>query len=93
MTYGLQVTPTDDPFVRLAGRAATDSSEIFVSGPYMVDMVPILRYLPKWFPGASFQRKAESSRELVRQVLNQPFIAAQKKVCSVLVVFVQSTTY
>ena len=32
-----------------------------------------VKYLPKWFPGAKFQREAEMWRPFVYAMLNEPF--------------------
>ena len=32
-----------------------------------------VRYLPKWFPGASFHREAEAYRKVLNDMVNVPF--------------------
>jgi len=38
---------------------------ILEPGAYIVDTLPFLRYLPDWFPGASFKRTAKEWRALI----------------------------
>ncbi|KAI0367633.1 O-methylsterigmatocystin oxidoreductase [Pilatotrama ljubarskyi] len=56
--YGLKVAEQDDPFVSLAEKVATTFSTIVVPGRYLVELIPWLRYLPAWLPGARFKRDA-----------------------------------
>jgi len=56
--YGLHVKPKDDPYAALVETAASGIVESLTPGAFMVDLLPILRFIPKWFPGASFKRKA-----------------------------------
>ncbi|TFK33693.1 cytochrome P450, partial [Crucibulum laeve] len=51
ITYGIKVQPSNDPFINLAERAMTGISESLVAGAFLVDTIPILKYVPEWFPG------------------------------------------
>jgi hypothetical protein len=70
-TYGMTVKPSEDPYVKLAEDMVRD---IFVAlgERHFVDLFPVLKYVPKWFPGAGFQRFAVESRKLVERVLEEP---------------------
>jgi hypothetical protein len=49
-------------------------------GMYLVDYLPVLKYVPPWMPGASFKRQAREWRRLSRKMLDSPFrIVKQKK--------------
>ena len=48
-----------------------------VPGAFLVDALPILKYVPSWFPGAGFQRKAREWKQLTRDMYCAPFQAAQ----------------
>lgn len=54
--------------------------QTFVPGTYIVDHLPWLQYVPKWFPGASFQRDAEEYRELMRKLREVPFEMAEREI-------------
>jgi hypothetical protein len=43
-----------------------------------VDILPILKYVPDWFPGAKFQRKVAMMREHSAKIRNAPFAATKK---------------
>jgi hypothetical protein len=62
MTYGLDVLPTNDPNLNIARLAAQTTNEVLMVGSSTVDMLPMMRYLPSWFPGAGFQKVAAKAR-------------------------------
>ncbi|KAI9068980.1 cytochrome P450 [Trametes sanguinea] len=73
VTYGHQVKSIDDPYVVLA-EAVREHAESR-PGVEVVDMLPIrkFKYLPAWFPGASFQREAAIARDLSFRMRTEPF--------------------
>jgi hypothetical protein len=50
----------------------------------MPDIIPsrccVVRYLPRWFPGAGFKRHAEYVRKEVARCDNEPFVWAKDKI-------------
>lgn len=48
-------------------------------GAYLVDLLPVLKYVPEWFPGASFQTVGRKGRELSEELQNKPFAWAMKQ--------------
>jgi hypothetical protein len=48
-------------------------------GAYLVDLLPILKYVPEWVPGASFQKVAREGRELSEELQKKPFAWAVKQ--------------
>jgi hypothetical protein len=56
--YGADVKPENDPLVELGERGLNILSLIARPDAYLVDAIPILKYVPKWFPGATFKRDA-----------------------------------
>src|SRR5882762_3522926 len=51
MTYSIQVQPYNDPYIKIAEDAIGSISELLIPGAFLVDIIPILRYVPEWFPG------------------------------------------
>ncbi|KAJ7106241.1 cytochrome P450 [Mycena epipterygia] len=78
MAYGINVLPSNDPYVTLADKAIHSLSVAFVKG-YLVDVFPALKYVPKWFPGAEFKRKAETWKKLARAMLEVPFAETKRQ--------------
>ena len=64
-------------------RAAEDTMDcfntVFRPGRYLVQILPWLRYVPAWVPGAGFQRDFARWRPVVREVLDGPWAAAKEK--------------
>ena len=55
MTYSINVHPYNDPYIKLAEEAVGAAAELSIPGAFLVDIIPILKYVPEWFPGARFQ--------------------------------------
>ncbi|KAJ3837356.1 cytochrome P450 [Lentinula raphanica] len=59
IAYGYQVTGNDDYFVTKAEESMRVASLAGAPGKWLVDSLPILRFLPEWFPGAGFKLQAK----------------------------------
>ncbi|OBZ65325.1 O-methylsterigmatocystin oxidoreductase [Grifola frondosa] len=79
ITYGIEVTGTDDEYAIIAGKAA-DTMEHLISGSHLVDMIPLLRYVPAWFPGAKFQKNIAKWRKDVVALREVPYATAKAAV-------------
>lgn len=42
-------------------------------GQLMVDLIPALRHVPEWMPGAGWKREIARIRKLAAKVVNVPF--------------------
>ncbi|KAJ7168337.1 cytochrome P450 [Mycena crocata] len=82
VAYGIDVLPANDPYVALADKAVEGLVTAMVPGRFLVDSLPFLKYVPAWFPGAGFQRKANEWRGLARGMLEKPFAEAKQKIAS-----------
>ncbi|KAF7368570.1 Cytochrome P450 [Mycena venus] len=71
VAYGIDVLPSDDPYVTLAHKAVQTFSIASVPGVYLVNTFPILKHIPRWFPGAGFKRQAEEWLKLSRGIKHQ----------------------
>ncbi|PSS35616.1 hypothetical protein PHLCEN_2v1439 [Hermanssonia centrifuga] len=73
MSYGYEVQEKDDPIVDLVD-IATEQFSLFTSpGAFLVDVFPMLRYVPAWFPGAGSQRLAVSWRKTIHDMADIPY--------------------
>ena len=77
--YGITVKESDDPYISMAEIAVTGASEAAVPGAFLVELFPILKYVPSWFPGAGFQKKATLVREATNIMVEQPFRLVQEQ--------------
>ncbi|KAF9463430.1 cytochrome P450 [Collybia nuda] len=56
ITHGYETQENNDPLVDLADTVMEQFSEATIPGAFMVDIIPALRYIPSWFPGAGFKK-------------------------------------
>ncbi|KAI0061729.1 cytochrome P450 [Artomyces pyxidatus] len=80
VTYGYQVLPKDDPYVKLA-EAVRDHDEN-IPGGNLVDIFPILKFVPSWFPGAAYKRAAMYSRKLSEKMRNGPYTMVKERMAA-----------
>ncbi|KAI9167940.1 Multifunctional cytochrome P450 monooxygenase af510 [Paramyrothecium foliicola] len=75
ITYGYSVIARGyDPLVTLVESMMECLGAAFVPLAWMVDIFPILKHLPKGFPGAgTFQRTAAKTKEITDTVYDAPF--------------------
>ena len=47
MTYSINVHPYIDPYIKTAEEAVAAMAELMVPGAFLVDIIPILKYVPE----------------------------------------------
>ena len=83
IVYGIAVQESDDPYISIAEEALNGVAEAGIPGAFWVDMFPILKYVPSWFPGAGFQKKAARWREATNTMAEKPFHHVQEQLVQV----------
>jgi len=73
VAYGISVNESDDPYILNAEEALNGLAEAGIPGTFLVDLIPILKHVPDWFPGARFKRKASHWRRVNADVAEKPF--------------------
>ncbi|KAK7061420.1 cytochrome P450 [Favolaschia claudopus] len=73
ISHGYEVKETDDPFVSLAEQAVEQFSLSTAPGGFIVDLIPSLRYVPKWLPFTGWRRTADAWAATLNQLVEQPF--------------------
>ena len=73
IAYGIDVQEYNDPYIRVAEDAMKGVNEAGIPGAFWVDLFPILKYVPSWFPGAGFQKKATHWRGVNKALIENPF--------------------
>ena len=71
--YGIDVQESEDPYILTAEEAVVGFNKAGVPGAFLVDIFPILKHVPSWFPGAGFQRKAAHWRAVNVSLVENPF--------------------
>ena len=82
--YGITVQESDDPYISIAEEVLTAVAEAGIPGTFWVDWFPILKYVPSWFPGAGFQKKAARMREVSYIMAEKPFHHVQEQLVKVI---------
>ena len=83
IAYGITVQESDDPYISIAEEALSGVAEAAIPGAFWVDLFPILKYVPSWFPGAGFQKKAVRWREVTNAMADKPFRHVQEQLVQV----------
>ena len=73
LTYGLPIQRRNDPLVAFADSIAKVLPDESIPGKRLVEVFPVLKYLPSWFPGAGFKRYAQSVRWMAVDFKMQPY--------------------
>lgn len=79
MTYGYKVQEGYDPLVDLVDRAVDGFVAASTPGSYYVDIFPALQWIPSWFPGAGWKRRAEAWRADTQAMCDVPFEFAKQE--------------
>ncbi|KAJ3574094.1 hypothetical protein NP233_g1993 [Leucocoprinus birnbaumii] len=79
LTYDHEVVAEDDYYVTLADKAMKGLLQAVHVGSSYVDLLPILKYIPAWFPGAHFKREARVFAKWTKDLRDVPFAQAKKK--------------
>ncbi|KZV77325.1 cytochrome P450 [Peniophora sp. CONT] len=56
--YGLDIQSADDPYIKRAAETLAIIDKAGNPGAFLVDIIPALKHVPEWMPGAGFKRKA-----------------------------------
>ncbi|KZV73582.1 cytochrome P450 [Peniophora sp. CONT] len=80
ITYGYDALPEKDPLVALVNQATSQFEDVTESSKvWLVDLLPIFKHIPIWFPGASFRRTAAYYKDTIRRMAQEPFDAVKQK--------------
>ncbi|EAU83008.2 cytochrome P450 [Coprinopsis cinerea okayama7 len=71
MAFGYTVQE-DDPFIKVSEEASKISGWATQPGRWLVDYLPILRFIPSWLPGAEWKRQGLMWRQRLRHLADIP---------------------
>ncbi|KAF7368440.1 Cytochrome P450 [Mycena venus] len=77
--HGLAIACVPGTFmvVRLASYPAHQDTQT-----HFQDLIPALKYVPSWFPGAEFKRKARQWRDVTHELVEAPFTEVKRNVAA-----------
>ncbi|KAJ8508596.1 hypothetical protein ONZ45_g9144 [Pleurotus djamor] len=79
-TYGVTVQPEDDPLIVLTDEVLHRLNDAAIPGTFLVDNIPILRYLPRWFPGAGFLDYAQIVYTNTMKMIDLPYEQSRTRI-------------
>ncbi|KZV91307.1 cytochrome P450 [Exidia glandulosa HHB12029] len=82
ITYGMDSAPTNDPYIQMGEDALGIASRAGAAGAYLVDVLPILKYIPSWFPGAKFKRDAKVWKATQLRARDGPHAWAKQQIAA-----------
>ncbi|KAI6039896.1 cytochrome P450 [Pisolithus marmoratus] len=73
VTYGYDVAPQNDPFVsKLVQLLSLFLDALTPERAALIGAIPLLAYIPSWFPGGRYKQRAKECRILARDILDEP---------------------
>ncbi|KAJ3554391.1 hypothetical protein NP233_g12431 [Leucocoprinus birnbaumii] len=72
-TYGVQIHRVNDPLVEYQEHVYGAGEKAATPGQFLVDVIPQLKYVPGWFPGAGFQNVAREIKEMTEEVMDKTY--------------------
>ena len=74
IAYGIDFEPADEEYYVNGMRMLIDvGNQIGAPGRYLVEVIPALKYLPTWFPGAAFKREAEDIKRKLNDLVGSMY--------------------
>jgi len=71
--YGHTVTSDDDEYLHYAEAALKGTTEVASPGAAIVDILPFIRHIPSWMPGAGFKREATKVKVSIEEAHVKPY--------------------
>ncbi|TDZ15801.1 O-methylsterigmatocystin oxidoreductase [Colletotrichum orbiculare MAFF 240422] len=74
IAYGYNPEPfKDDYLIDKVGETMDDFGRAAVPGAFLVDMFPLLRHVPEWFPGTAWKQTGKRWGATLKTVADKPF--------------------
>ncbi|KAJ6482515.1 cytochrome P450 [Mycena sanguinolenta] len=73
VAYGYTPQDENDELLMLANEAMDQFSEMTAVNAFAVDSIPILRFVPSWFPGAGWKNKINLYRRSLQRMTDRPY--------------------
>ncbi|KAJ7102950.1 cytochrome P450 [Mycena crocata] len=95
ITYGYQAEDKHDPLVKLVDDAMDQFSELTATNAFAVDTLPLrmiwdprlVRFVPQWFPGAGWKKKAAHYHQTLQNMLDTPYDWVKKQMVGSMFLF------
>ncbi|QRW26824.1 cytochrome P450 family protein [Rhizoctonia solani] len=77
--YGYEATSSNDTLFETVSCAVDGFSRSIIASNFYVNLIPWMQYIPAWFPGAQWKRKALVWRWQTEQMLHVPYNWTREK--------------
>ncbi|KAF5387480.1 hypothetical protein D9757_007797 [Collybiopsis confluens] len=78
--YGHIASDAHDPYIEASSRVMQKFSEAAKPGKWLVDLIPLLKHIPSWFPGANFQSFAAECRTISLDAFQEPYLSIKQQI-------------
>ncbi|KAA1465965.1 cytochrome P450 [Dentipellis sp. KUC8613] len=82
ISHGYQIKEHNDPFIINADTATDQFSKATEPGAFMVDLLPLLRYVPDWMPGTGWKRTAREWKANLAKMADMPHDFVKREMAS-----------
>jgi hypothetical protein len=82
--YGFDDIRQNESLVHDAEKLVMELFEATVPGRYLLDYLPVLRFVPSWLPGAGFKKKFRDIAHMNANLRDPPFEEAKRDIVSTL---------
>lgn len=72
VAYGIRPHSESDQLLVLSESTISKVTEIGVPGTFLVDILPFLKHVPSWFPGAGYKTVIDRLRKQIFEMVNSP---------------------
>ncbi|KAI0739113.1 cytochrome P450 [Daedaleopsis nitida] len=72
VSFDIDVQTHIDYYFVMAETASRFTIDQLAAGSRLVDVIPILKHIPEWFPGAAFKREASRIHAIADRMLHDP---------------------
>ncbi|KDQ07018.1 hypothetical protein BOTBODRAFT_39161 [Botryobasidium botryosum FD-172 SS1] len=80
--YGINVESPENEYIVMAEAALETVAHVSGIGNSLLNMFPILKYTPTWFPWSQFKRNALKWRVIAEKMVEMPFADVKRKMAT-----------
>ena len=80
--FGYTAADDGDEMMAIVDDALDWTGEAFTPGKYLIEALPILQYVPPWFPGATVQKLIAYWRSTVMRLKEEPYRRVKEAIVS-----------
>ncbi|KAF6811009.1 cytochrome p450 oxidoreductase [Colletotrichum plurivorum] len=81
MVYGYNTEQfKKDPMLAMMTKVMDDFATVGNFGAFLVDSLPSLRFVPEWFPGADWKRRAKQMAVELQEAVDKPYAFVENQI-------------